>query len=290
MSCRTDGRGIALVAVLWLIALLTMLATVVVTVSVTQRRMTERYAEAIQADVILDGALRVALLHLIAPDRKGLGWPVDQAQPLTLLDETVSVKVQREAGRIDLNTADPDLLVAFFAANGWRETDARSMAGRIVNWRDSAGETSEADAQSREYQAAHLEYGPHHAPFESVDELKQVLGSDRIQPDLFDSFTVFTHASECLENAATPAVKRALTWADKRRLGGRRWSHETQERPPAIGSYAGVALSGEILRLTACNSTPGADRCRVAVVRLTGSAMKPFQVFEWRGMPPTATH
>ena len=59
-------------------------------------------------------------------------------------------------------------------------------------------------------------YGSHRGPFESVDELRQVLGSERIDSEQFDSLTVFTHSPGSVESAATPAVKRALAWADQR--------------------------------------------------------------------------
>jgi general secretion pathway protein K len=259
------GAGMALVTVLWLIALLTLLATTVVTLSVTHRRTAERYAEAVQGDLTIDAAMRVMALRLIAPSDQVPASPLGQAQGVSVLDENVSVTVEREAGRIDLNAADPDLLLAFFAANGWRESDARSMADRIVDWRDPE-----------------VTHSPHHEPFESVDELRQVPGSERIGSDLFDDFTVFTHSSGCVESVATPAVKRALKWADQRQLGGHRWSTDAPNAGRAgIGVSTAAGLGGEVLRIRGCVNGR-VDRCRVAVVRLTGSTLKPLQVFEWQ--------
>jgi hypothetical protein len=122
-----------------------------------------------------------------------------------------------------------------------------------------------------------------------VDELRQVLGAEHINDELFDSLTVFTHLTGCLQSAAaTPAVKRALTWADERQLGGHHWLQEA-----AGGARAGSAISpyptliGDVVRLRACMRLQdgSADRCRVAVVRVTGSERNPLQVFEWRATP-----
>lgn len=280
MSRSKRQNGVALIAVLWLVALLTMLAVTVVTLSVTHRRTAERYAEAVQTDLTLDAALRVMLLRLIAPPDRAQPFPLDQAQPISVLGLTVNVTVQREAGRIDLNTADLDLLTAFFAANGWREDEAHSMAARIIDWRDPDDDTEPGGAENREYQAARISYGPHNGPFESVDELRQVLGSERIHTDLFDSLTVFTHAPNSVESAATPAVKRALAWADQRQLGGHRWLNDAAA--PTISAPTAATLSGEVLRLRACVSHP-TEHCRAAIVRPTGNVKKPLQVFEWRG-------
>lgn len=286
MSRFRRQRGVALITVLWLIALLTLLAGAVVTLSLTHRRTASRYAATVQADLTLDAAIRVVMLRLIAPPDRAAPFPVGSAQVVRVLDEPVSVIVEREAGRIDLNTADLDLLTAFFAANGWSESDATSMAARIVDWRDPDDETGAGGAESREYQAAHLNYGPHDGPFESVDELRQVLGSERISSELFDSLTVFTHAPGGVESAATPAVKRALVWADQRQLGGHRWLNDTPNagRSGTGTTLAAASLSGEVVRLRACAGHP-TERCRVAVVRLTGNTKKPLQVFEWRAAP-----
>jgi general secretion pathway protein K len=277
MTCHLPARGIALVTVLWLIALLTLLATSVVTISLTHRRTVQRYAEATQADSTIDSALRVVLLRLIAPSEQGTAWPLDQTQGLSIFEQNIAVTVQRELGRVDLNSADSDLLTAVFAANGWREKDARSMAARIIDWRGPDDET-----------VADLTYGSHNGPLESVDELRQVLGSERIGTDLFDAFTVFTHSPGPVESAARPAVKRALEWADARQLGGHRWLSTSRSGGSSPRGLSGTALSGEVLRVRACLHDQGMDHCRVAVIRLTGNRLSPFQIFEWRAAPTLA--
>jgi general secretion pathway protein K len=264
---------VALIAVLWLVALLTLLATTVVTLSVTQRRTADRYGEAVRTDLTLDAAIRVVLLRLIAPSERGASAEAS-GRPfgVGIFEDNVSVTVQRELSRLDLNAADPDLLIALFAANGWRESDARSMTARIVDWRDL-----------NEHESAHLADGAANRPFQSVEELKQLPGGDRIRGELLDSFTVFTHVPGCVQSVATPALQRALAWADERQLGGHRWlSNEPKSNRPDIASTASITLGGEVLRLVACSDGRSADRCRVAVVRLTGSLSRPFQIFEWR--------
>ena len=59
MNRRGGESGVALIAVLWLVVLLTLLATAVATLTVSHRRVVERYAEAVQADLTIDSATRV---------------------------------------------------------------------------------------------------------------------------------------------------------------------------------------------------------------------------------------
>ena len=279
--------GVALIAVLWLVSLLTVLATAVVALSLTQRRTVQRYVESVQADVTEDSAIRVALLQLISPPDRAVAAPIG-TRTLKIFDSSVEVTVEREAGRIDLNTADPDLLVALFAANGWTERAARSMVARILDWRDADDETSEGGAESREYRAAGLSYEPRNANFESVDELRQVLGGEAISEELMDSLTVFTHSTGCVEGIATPAAKRALAWADERQLGGHRWLPEAAASTGgALSSFASGSLAGEVIRVRACMSAgPGAEnRCRALVARITGKVSSPLEVFQWRAVP-----
>jgi general secretion pathway protein K len=284
LNSKPRDQGLALIAVLWIIALLTILATTAVTLSLTHRRSTESYLQSLQADSMADSAIRLALIALMAPPDRGPPWPIGQSRTVSVFDSSVEVTLERETGRIDLNTADPDLLFAFFAANGWPESQAHAMVARITDWKDADDDTGLGGAESPEYRAAGLSYGPRNAPFESVDELRQVLGGDHIDPDLLDSLTVFTHSPGCSSSAATPAVKRALTWADERRLGGHRWLNDsTSPVSSAIGNSA-TSLSGELLRARACLTLQHYSHCRLAVVRLTGSLVKPFQVFAWQGL------
>lgn len=277
-------RGIALIAVLWLIALLTLLAIGIVSVSLMHRRTSALYGNVVQAEAIADSALRIALLRLIARPEQALS-PSATAESMNIFDTKVEITVEREAGRVDLNTADPELLFALFAANGWTESDAHSMVARILDWRDADDETSDGGAESREYHAAGLSYDPRNANFESVEEVRQVLGGDRINSSLLDAFTIFTHSAGTLDSLAVPAVKRALRWADERQLDGRHWLQEGvaigQTGTPAL-----VSLDGEVMRLEAC-ALMGREtdrQCRRIIVRLTANGAQPLQVFDWRSV------
>jgi general secretion pathway protein K len=265
-----------------LVALLTLLAAAVATLSVTHRRYAERYLESVQLESVADSAIRVMLLRLIAPAQPGMPFRADgQVQSLAILGANVQLTVEREAGRIDLNLADPELLFAVFAANGWAEPDARAMAARIIDWRDPDDTPGPGGAESPQYVAAHLPYGPRNAPFESVAELRQVLGSERINDELFDAFTVYSHTPGVVESAAPAVVKRALAWADARQLAGHQW---LSGGTASAGANGAVILVGEVIRLRACSQLQqsSARKCRLALVRLTGAAARPIQVFAWQ--------
>ncbi|MFL6603248.1 MAG: hypothetical protein ACJ8R9_18240, partial [Steroidobacteraceae bacterium] len=180
------------------------------------------------------------------------------------------------------NTADDDLLFAFFMANGWTESGARTLVARIADWRDPDDTPRSGGAELAEYLAANKRYGPRNAPFEDVEELRQVLAAETLKPSLLDSFTVYTHAAMPAEYAAPPPVKAALAWADAHELGGHPWRREHVGQPVKLSAGD---LVGQIVRIHACARQPPIQTCREAVVRPVGQPNYPFQIFLWRSHP-----
>lgn len=197
----------------------------------------------------------------------------------------VNVRVELEDGRIDLNMGSRRLLYALFAANGWSQSSARSFVARIEDWVDPADDPHPGGAELRDYQAAGRSYGPRNAPFESVAEIRQVLGGSRVSQDLLSALTVYTHAKYPLQSAAPVAVRRALKWADERRLGGRRWLVKNSQSTGTIDGFDITPTIGRLVRIHACAVYSRATRCRVAVVRLTGNNASPFEIFLWQSEP-----
>lgn len=269
-------RGIALIAVLWLVALLTLLASAVAALTVSHRRATERYAESVAADALADSAIRVVLLRLFAAPDPSHVWPIAQSRSLSVLGSEVAVTVTREAGRIDLNTADPELLFALFAVNGWSDREAQELATRVIAWRGSPDALPRRDSGAPPQGAA-----PARTPFENVSELPQVLHGARLSAELLDACTVYSHLEIPLVRVSPVAVRRALVWADEHQLGGHRWiARDLPAEVPTSQHEPPTALTGEVLRLQSCPDD-GSARCRTAIVRLTSNNNNLTQVFVW---------
>jgi general secretion pathway protein K len=274
-------EGVALIAVLWLLMVLCLLATTVATLSMSSRREAIGTAAIERLELVADSAIRLSLLKVIAAPRTRAATLSLDSQ-YSLFDASVTVDIELEHGRIDLNMADDDLLFAFFMANGWTESQARKLVASIADWKDADDTRRTEGAELREYLAAGKEYGPRNAPFEAVDELRQVLGAETLKPSLLDSFTVYTHAGIPAEHAASQPVRAALAWADANELGGHPWRRETSNQPVTISAGD---LVGQVLRIHACARQSPIQRCREAVVRPVGQPNNPFQVFLWRSHP-----
>ena len=273
MSFRKPRNGFALIAVLWVLSLLTLLATAAAVLASSHRRLVQGYAASVQTDLILESAFRIMLLELMQPYRPGHGWRSGQTIQLAVLGSSAQVTLLRESGRIDLNAADEDLLFALFCADGWDEDAARALSRRIRDWRvsDNGSGASEGGAKG---------YNVRHAPFESVDELRQVSGAERVSKELMDTFTVYSHLRIPDARAAPPPVMRALEWADRHMLGDHRWI-ETSGSALVGRPEDEFEPIGELLRIRTCTSQQRSRRCVDGVVRLTGNTYKPAQVFDW---------
>jgi general secretion pathway protein K len=275
------SAGVALIAVLWLIAVLTLLAATVATLSMSSRREATASAGIERLELLADSAIRLTLLKIIAAPRTRDG-AMSLHNQFSVFDTSVTVDIELENGRIDLNTADDDLLFAFFMANGCTELEARTLVARIADWKDPDDMTRTGGAELPQYLAAGKDYGPRNAPFAVVEELRQVLGAETLKPILLDSFTVYSHSVIPADQAAPPTVRAALAWADDNELGGHPWRRETASQPVALSAGD---LVGQVVRIHACARQPPVQTCREAVVRPVGQPNYPFQVFLWRSHP-----
>ena len=86
------------------------------------------------------------------------------------------VQLRDEAGRINPNSASPELLEALLGVTGSDPGSARQLALAIREWVTSAESGAPQQGQPAAYRAAGLDYGPPGAPLESMDELGRVLG------------------------------------------------------------------------------------------------------------------
>jgi general secretion pathway protein K len=185
-------RGFILVSVLWLLALLILVALALsssVRLDMRARGQLLRHAE---AEALADGLTRLVALRLGDRDRRPPGEAriATDGTPLRCLHEQTSVEVAVNdvGGLVDINAATQPLIEWLLLRLGVGPDRAHVLAAAIVDFRDADDVSSGADgAETAAYQAAGLAHGPKNAPFETIGELDQVLGMtpallDRLRP------------------------------------------------------------------------------------------------------------
>jgi len=261
----TGGRqeGLALVAVLWGVSILALIAAAMLTASLTVARIEHNKWDTDRAGAADDGAIQLAIL-LLMDDRAKRQPRIDGTPERLDFDGiTVAVCIEAESGKINVNFADKDLMVRLFEAAGVANENADKLADRIVDRRTSM---------------------PNRHAFLSLDGLMTVPGMtrellERLKPDL----TVYGTNGVVDEKVATRDVLKIL--ADLRGqslsdlLKARDESPTANNDPDAPVSPLGAP--GASFTITAESGVNNAHVIRKAVVLFTGDTARPYLVQDW---------
>lgn len=208
-------RGIALIAVLWAVALLSLIAVAFLAETRSGGNLTRNLLENAKAEALADAGVyrtvvgllesdilepmtlgpemadlierRPELERILRPHGKSVlrqviqsPWPVDgMPRSFPFGGERIWISIQDEGGKIDLNAASDGLLQGLFLSVGLDGQEAAAMVDAIADFQDENELRRHNGAEDADYRAAGRRYGAKDAPFEMVEELQQVLGMSR---------------------------------------------------------------------------------------------------------------
>lgn len=217
LAMRTRGapaasRGAALLLVLWLLVLLTGLISVFALTARTEALQGRFLARSTQARLGAEAGIELAALHLQGDDPATRWVPDGRVNEFRFERQRIQVRVLDESARVDLNVSAPDLLVGLFIAVGVDQERARQLSGAVLDWRDSDDLlNAEGGAEDPQYAEANLPYGAKDRPFETVSELRQVLGFDQaLYEKLRPHLTVYSGQPRPTQTFASETVLKAL--------------------------------------------------------------------------------
>ena len=217
-------RGIVLIAVLWVVTLLAIVAASFMTETRTDTRLARNLVDVAEAEALADAGVFRAIQELLTPKSDGLlgpqieellklspepaalrrrverdlrsalgktffpvverpfvkGWRWDgTVYAWTYGSGQVLVSIQDEDGKIDLNTAEDELLQNLFLSVGLDDDASAALVDAVADFRDEDDHHRHNGAEDRDYADAGLPYGAKDAPFEAVEELRRVIGMTR---------------------------------------------------------------------------------------------------------------
>jgi general secretion pathway protein K len=267
-----------LLYVLWTISLLTIIAVAAQSSGGLSYRLVRNSADAAQHDTFAEAALNRAILFVL-DERDNEHLPVDgSAETFSLNEIEVTVRVQDELGRIDINHADASLLANLFRAADVPADKAQQLADGVLDWRDSDSLRRLNGAEQKEYQQAGLPYQPRNGPFLTIEELRLVLG---MTPEIFQrvepALTVYSGKATIDPRFAPPLAMRALF--------GENVAQATD--PPGTASQSGNRSvtrlrSGGAYRIQIEFSRKSVPVIRETVVRFRGDQGHPYWLMQWR--------
>lgn len=211
-NSRLHARGAALLLVLWVLALMTALVSVFALSARTEGLQGRFLQRSTAARYAAEAGLELSAVHLSGPDLARRWVPDGRPNTLDFEGYRLEVRVLDESAKVDLNVATPELMAALMTALGVDFDRARQVAGAIADFRDADNLLMpEGGAEDPQYAAAELPYGAKDRPFESVTELRQVLGVDEaLYGKLLPHVTVYTGLARPNPTFAGMPVLQAL--------------------------------------------------------------------------------
>lgn len=275
-------NGFILIAVLWVVAFLA-LAIAGFTVA-TRSHVQEASAEAASAEAesLAEAGVNLAIADLVNAASQPTWrrrFPADaRVRACQIGAAAVAIGVVDEAGRVDVNLGGEDLLRALIEGVGRSREDARTLAARVLDWRDPDARKRPDGAEAPDYRDAGRPE-PRNAPFVAPEELARVLGFDsallaRLKPFI----TIYSQLPGIDPRKASPELIDLLSG----QAGSSAAAEFTLGRRGSLPPSFAAPSSERIFRVRARATTPrGSGFLREAVVEVIPGRTTSYTVLAW---------
>lgn len=288
---RRRQRGLALLSVLWVSALLATLAAGFATDTRTESRLARNLEENVKAEALADAGVHHAALRLFRLPGDRPWRQIRTRYRFVLGGGRVTVSLEDENAKLDLNFAPIELIEGLLVALDAEPEAAAILAARIQDFRDPDQEALPLGAEDDAYLAEGLEQGAKDAPFVTLNELLLVLGmSEEIYLGLLPHVTLWSGSEGVDPLRAAPEVLRAIPGMDEATIekilnlgpDDDPYTVLDQERLFEVETYFQFSSESVFKVVSTARSEHGGVFVRDAVIELSGSEDRPFMVLDWR--------
>ncbi|MBD8526449.1 general secretion pathway protein GspK [Pseudomarimonas arenosa] len=207
--------GIALLIVMWLLALLAIVLGAFTVLARSERMQARHLFEGTKAHYAAEAGIHRAVMALAVPDPLQRWIPDGRAYQFQFEGAEVEIEIHDESGKIDLNAVDPAFFSRFLQGMGVDMVEADELAAAVADWRDTDDLLTPGGAEDDDYEALGLSYGAKDAPFDLISELQQVRGvSYDLYSRLAPHLTLYSGLSQPNAAFAPAAVLGALPGMD----------------------------------------------------------------------------
>ena len=283
-------RGFALLLVIWVVALLAVLAAGVAADSSSEAIIARNRMDVAQAQAIADAGVALAIEGLLDPN-PATRWPTDgRVRQARFAGGTIAIMLQDEGGKIDVNAAPLDLIGGLANEFGV-SSDGRAALLDSIAARRAMAQSATAPPAARFFGAADL-YTADIAtlPFADLSELRLLPG---LPPAAFERMvpylTVFSGSATIDPLTAPRAALLAVPGISPQEvefyLEARDQSASGIEKPALSGVDRYVQVGAlHAVTITAQATTPsGVSFSREAVVLISPNLpQRPYRILSWR--------
>ncbi len=295
---RCQG-GIALIIVLWILTLLTLIASSFVHAMRTEINIVGNTVTRAKLEAAANAGVHRAILEIIKPPQMPDRWnTTGTPQPWLFNGQVVQVAILDESGKIDINAGNEALMRGLFRSQGATEEEAAVLMEAILDWRDADSLKRPRGAEEAEYAAAGLAYKPANATFQSIEELRLVLGmTPALYRRLAPLITIYARQAGINSQIAPRDVLRAIPGATDQQideyLKQRELAHTNKQPIPAFAPasiYPSFGNGVMNVRVEA-SSEDGSSFVREAVVLRLPFPKRSYTFLRWQeGSAVTASN
>lgn len=291
-------RGIALVLVIWVVTLLMVISGSFLYAMRTEARAARNAALIARGEALAEAAVARSLIELFKPQGSPEVWRREgEARHWTFDGARITVSLYDESAKIDVNTANNELLKGLFRFGGASDEEAAQLLDAVLDWRDPDSLKHPQGAEEADYTRAGLTGRPANYPFQSTEEVQLVLGMraelyQRIAPMI----TVYSRQAGVNPHLAQRGVLLAIPGVTVEAVDlflAERESARAEGRTPplftAAGSYASYIQTPAVTVRADVVLDEGVTVSREAVAMLSPQyPRRPYTYLAWRDVSRSA--
>jgi general secretion pathway protein K len=283
-------RGFALLLVIWVVALLAVLAAGIAADSSSDAVIARNRMDAAQAEALADAGIALGIRCAIDPN-PATRWPADgRVGQVRFAGGTIAIALQDEGGKIDVNAAPLDL-IAGLADEFGVSSEGRAALLSGISARRASAQSAAPPPAARFYAAVDI-YTADIAtlPFADLSELRLLPGVPRaVYERMVPYLTVFSESATLNPLTASRVALLAVPGISPQQvafyLETREQSAGSIEKPALSGADRYVQLGAlHAVTITAqAKAASGAVFSRQAVILLSPNLpQRPYRILSWR--------
>ncbi|MFK8068603.1 MAG: general secretion pathway protein GspK [Gammaproteobacteria bacterium] len=294
---KNEQKGIALVIVLWMLALLSIIALAYSGMTRSENQLTSNVARSAKARAIAEAGLWTAVHDLLrapndrrfSPDGTVVVLPIENKYKAL-------VSSQDESGKVDLNKASLELLLGMIKSTELDHEQSLHLVEAILDWRDKDNLQRVNGAETAVYEELDLPYGAKNGTFNSVEELMLVKGmTEEIFDQIKSGLTVHSMQARVRLSASPEGVLRGLPGMDESlvadMIAGR--SNDATAIisviPDITRPYIFASGRGNIFTIVSNAKVEDVIAKLKVTLILKKTGNKPITILDWKEVAPTLT-
>ena len=245
-----------------------------------------------QAIALAEAGITFAQLNLLTVNKEQRWRANGHIYPIRFNEADIRIKIQSESGKIDINKANEKLLTGMMAQTDADAILQQSIVNAILDWRDKDDLIRIDGAEKATYEAADLPYHPRNKSFQTIEELRLVLGvTAEIFEQLKTMITIYSKQTTVDLKTAEKKVMLAVTNLDTETIDSyitERVNSEKNQLPtpefPYLSGKKAHSSAKKIYTIIAETQLNNGAKARIQVIMQKNqkNTAQPFIILDWK--------